>query len=92
MNTATLKTTEFVLTFITAAGAVAASVSGVLPERYAAIAASVSVAAYAMSRGLSKVFQVPTPPEPAAIVLPPALAAALKEVVKATPTETEPTA
>lgn len=48
------KTTEFWVTVATDVGVVAASAAGVLPEKYAALAASVSVVAYNISRGLAK--------------------------------------
>ena len=48
-------TTEFYVTVLTDVGLVAAALGGVLPARWAAIAAGVAQAAYAISRGLSKV-------------------------------------
>lgn len=48
------RTTEFVVTVLTDIGIVAAAVGGVLPSKWAAIAAGVAQAAYAISRGLTK--------------------------------------
>jgi len=48
------KTTELAATVAAAVGALLASWDGVLPPRYAAIAATASAAAYALSRGLTK--------------------------------------
>lgn len=48
-------TTEFYVTVLTDVGLVAAALGGVLPAKWAAIAAGVAQAAYAISRGLSKV-------------------------------------
>jgi len=48
------KTTEFWLTVLTGVGAVAAAEQGNLPDRYAAVAAAVSVAAYAIARSIAK--------------------------------------
>lgn len=48
------KTTEFYVTVITDVGIVAAAVGGVLPPKWAAVAAGVAQAAYAISRGLAK--------------------------------------
>lgn len=48
------KTTEFYVTVLTDVGLVAAAVGGVLPSKWAAIAAGVAQAAYAISRGLTK--------------------------------------
>lgn len=49
-----IKTTELLVTVLTDIGLVAASASGVLPPKWAAICASVSTVAYAVSRGLAK--------------------------------------
>jgi hypothetical protein len=49
-----MKTTELWVTVATDVGVVAASLSGVLPAKWAAIAASVSTLAYALSRGIAK--------------------------------------
>ena len=48
------RTTEFILVILVCVGSLAASLAGVLPPRYAAIANAVSVAAYAVSRGITK--------------------------------------
>lgn len=48
------KTTEFYVTVLTDVGLIAASVGGVLPPKWAAVAAGVAQAAYAISRGLTK--------------------------------------
>jgi hypothetical protein len=48
------RTTEFTLTVLVSVGAVAAAIAQVLSPRYAAIASAVSVAAYAISRGITK--------------------------------------
>lgn len=48
------KTTEFVVTVLTALGALVAAISDQLPPRYAAIAAAASTGAYAVARGLAK--------------------------------------
>jgi uncharacterized membrane protein YfcA len=62
------KTTEFFVTVLTAVGALIAALAGQLTPRYAAIASAVSVAAYALSRGLAKRYPPPvvTPPTPPA--------------------------
>ncbi len=49
-----IHTSEFWLTVATAAGSVAASLQGVLPPRYAAIAGATATGLYAVSRGLAK--------------------------------------
>lgn len=54
------KTTEFWVWVLVSFGAVVAASASWLPPRYAAIAATVSGAAYALSRGLAKVY----PPKP----------------------------
>jgi hypothetical protein len=48
------KTTEFWATLVLDLGAVAAAAGDVLPDKYAALAATVATAAYAISRGLAK--------------------------------------
>lgn len=48
------KTSELIVTVLLALGAVAASLAGELQPRYAAIASAISVAAYAIARGLAK--------------------------------------
>jgi hypothetical protein len=54
------KTTEFWVALLVIVGSTLATIAGSLPDRYAALASSVSGAAYALSRGLSKVY----PPKP----------------------------
>jgi hypothetical protein len=54
------KTTEFLTTVALVVGVVAFAVADKLPPRYAALSASISVAAYAISRGLAKIY----PPKP----------------------------
>lgn len=49
------RTTEFWTTVALCIGVVMSAVAGALSPRYAAIAASVSVAAYAIARGLAKI-------------------------------------
>jgi hypothetical protein len=49
-----IKTTELLLTVLTALGAIAAASVGVLPAKWAAVASAVSVVAYNLSRGLAK--------------------------------------
>lgn len=49
------RTTEFLVTLTLCVGVAAPAVGGELSPRYAAIAASISVAAYAISRGLAKI-------------------------------------
>jgi uncharacterized membrane protein YjjB (DUF3815 family) len=56
------KTTEFLTIVAVIVGAVAFAIADKLPPRYAAIAAAVSAGAYAVSRGLAKVY----PPKPGA--------------------------
>jgi len=48
------QTTEFWVTILTALGASAAAASNNLPDRYAALATTISVVAYSISRGLAK--------------------------------------
>lgn len=48
------KTTEFWATVALNVGTVATAIAGSLPEKYASIVAAVSVAAYAISRGITK--------------------------------------
>lgn len=50
------KTTEFWITLTSILGLVASSVAFSLTPRYAAIGAGISGAAYAISRGLAKMF------------------------------------
>jgi hypothetical protein len=50
------KTSEFWITALTVAGLVASSVASSLSPRYAAIGAAVSASAYAISRGLAKLY------------------------------------
>lgn len=54
------KTTEFLVTVSIIVGAVAFAIADKLPPRYAAIAAAISGGAYAVSRGLAKIY----PPKP----------------------------
>lgn len=74
-----IATTEFWATVVAAVGGLAASLSGVLAPRYAAIAASVAVGCYSIGRGLAKLAaggvqqaQAPTPaPSPQPVSAPP---------------------
>lgn len=50
------KTTEFYITVLSIIGLVASSAAASLSPRYAAIGVSISTAAYAISRGLAKLF------------------------------------
>lgn len=50
------KTSEFWVTTLSIVGLVASSAASTLSPRYAAIGVSVSGAAYAISRGLAKLF------------------------------------
>jgi len=54
MTKAGWKTTEFWITALAIVGLVVSSVAASLSPKYAAIGASVSAAAYAISRGLAK--------------------------------------
>jgi hypothetical protein len=58
------RTTEFVVTVLVSVGAVVAAFADALTPRYAAIASAVSVAAYAIARGLAKngATRPPVPP------------------------------
>lgn len=49
-----IRTSEFWLSLAVAVGAVVADIGNVLPDRYAAIAATVSAGLYALSRGWAK--------------------------------------
>ena len=49
-----IRTTEFWVAALTDCGVVAASAAGVLPSRWAAVAAAVSTFAYSVSRGIAK--------------------------------------
>ena len=65
-----LKTTELWLTVATEVGIIAAALADALPAKWAAVAASISGAAYAVARGLAKtatpaVVNVHTAPTPA---------------------------
>lgn len=53
------KTTELLVTVLTALGGLAAALTGELPPKWAAICAAISTGAYAISRGLAK---QPNPP------------------------------
>lgn len=55
------QTSEFWTTMLLVVGVVAFSLSDSLPERWGAVAASVSVAAYSISRGLTKLFSSESP-------------------------------
>ena len=57
MTKAGWKTTEFWITALAIVGLVVSSVAASLSPKYAAIGASVSAAAYAISRGLAKLNQ-----------------------------------
>jgi hypothetical protein len=48
------QTTEFWVTILTAVGATAAAATNNLPPRYATLASTIAVVAYAISRGLAK--------------------------------------
>lgn len=50
------KTSEFWVTALSIVGLVVSSAASTLSPKYAAIGASVSAAAYAISRGLAKLF------------------------------------
>lgn len=50
------KTSEFWVTVLAVIGLVASSVAASLAPRYAAIGVAISVAAYSISRGLTKLF------------------------------------
>jgi len=76
------KTTEALATAAAAIGALAAALAGHLSPKWAATAASISVGAYSLSRGLTKLgaylgaakLAVPAaaaPPPPAAVPAPP---------------------
>ena len=62
------KTSEMLLTVLTAVGAVAAAIASELSPRWAAIASAISVGAYAIGRGIAKagatLGTVPTAPVP----------------------------
>lgn len=53
------RTTEFWVTAATLVGAIATAIAGVVPGKVSLICGAISSAAYALSRGLSK---VPPPP------------------------------
>jgi hypothetical protein len=55
------ETTEFYVSVLTALGALAAALAGELAPRWAAIAAAVSSAAYALARGWAKSAPPPGP-------------------------------
>lgn len=54
------KTTEFWVALLVSLGVLVAALADQLPPKYAALASAVSGAAYAISRGLAKVY----PPKP----------------------------
>lgn len=60
------KTSEAAITVLTIVGLTVASIAGTLPPKWAAVATSVSAAAYAIARGLAKLNPpkdaTPTPP------------------------------
>ncbi len=49
-----IRTTEFWLTVAADLGALVATIAGALPERYAAIAITISTGLYALARGWAK--------------------------------------
>lgn len=49
-----IKTTELIVTVLTDVGLIAAALQGSLPAKWAGLAAAISTAAYAISRGLAK--------------------------------------
>jgi hypothetical protein len=55
-------TTEFWAALAVGLGTTAASLTGALPPRYAAIASAVAVGCFSLARGLAKVGPVPTAP------------------------------
>lgn len=55
------RTTEFWVMIATVVGVVTAALASALSPRYAALATAISVAAYAISRGLAKIGP-PAPP------------------------------
>jgi hypothetical protein len=56
------KTTEFVIVVLTDVGILAGALAGNLSPRYAAIATAIASGAYAIARGLAKLY----PPKPTA--------------------------
>ena len=58
------KTSEFALTVLTAVGLLAAALASQLTPRYAAIATSISVGAYALARGITKLGALWSQPPP----------------------------
>lgn len=68
-----LKTTELWLAVATDIGVIAASLADALPAKWAAVAAAVSSAAYALARGLAKNggTTVTTPPAPVTVTVTP---------------------
>ena len=58
------KTTEFLISVATIIGAVAFAIADKLPPRYAAIASAIAAGAYAVSRGLAKVYPPKDNPGP----------------------------
>jgi hypothetical protein len=54
------QTTEFYVALLVILGSFFATLAGSLPDRYAALASSISGGLYAVSRGLAKVY----PPKP----------------------------
>lgn len=58
------KTSEFWLTALTIVGVVGTALAGTLPPKYAAAAAIAGTSAYAVARGLAKMFQDNKPEGP----------------------------
>jgi hypothetical protein len=58
------KTTEFAVTVLASVAALVAALAGHLSPKYAALATSVSVGLYAVSRGLAKISPPSSPPTP----------------------------
>jgi hypothetical protein len=67
------KTTEFAVIVLAAVLPAIAAIADYLPPKYAALAASIVAAGYAISRGLSKIGPPPVivPPAPPTTVAPP---------------------
>lgn len=60
------RTTELLVTVLVSVGALIAAIGDWLPPRYAALAATVSAAAYSLSRGLAKLTLPPPASSPPA--------------------------
>jgi predicted acyltransferase len=65
------KTTEFAVTVLTSLAALIAAIADYLPPRYAALAASVVAAGYAIARGLAKQPPAVVTAPPTTVVPPP---------------------